>query len=250
MLIEDFKFTGPQGMTLSGRIYRKDNDYRNGVIFSHGLFSSKDGYKITRMAESIAETGFILMTFDFRFAGENSDKISEISILDEVEDLKYAVNFFKEKGINKLHLMGSSLGAAVSILAASKLKYRIDSVILIATPLDFSGIFPGINPDEVKNFDENGFFEVTGIKLKNRFLKELFSLNMACAVQEIKCPALLIHGKKDQVVDFSNLEMYKKNTTYPCTSLIFDDGDHHLTRDDDIKKISEKVNWWLGKYKL
>ena len=47
------------------------------------------------MAESIAETGFVLMTFDFRFSGENSETISDISILDEVADLYYAIKYFK-----------------------------------------------------------------------------------------------------------------------------------------------------------
>lgn len=250
MHIDEFKFKSSSGITLSGRIYRKNDNFKNGIIFSHGLFSSKDGYKITRMAESIAETGFVLMTFDFRFAGENSGKVSDISILDEVEDLKHSIEFFKTKGVEKLHLMGSSLGAAVSILTASENLYRIESIILIATPLVFSGIFPGIKPDDVKDLDDNAFFDVTGIKLKYRFLKELFGLDMIGVVREMKCPALLIHGRMDKVVDVSNLNTYVKNSSSICSYFIIEDGDHNLIRDSDIKLISEKVTRWLGKYNL
>jgi len=249
MPVDNFSFQSASG-DLSARIYRKNNDYKNGIIFSHGLFSSKDGYKITRMAESIAETGFVLMTFDFRFTGENSGNISDISIMDEVEDLNYAIRFFKTRGVEKLHLMGSSMGAAVSILAASENIHKIESMILIATPLDFSGIFPGLDPGNLMNLNDDDIFDAMEIPLKNRFIKELFSTDMISAVKKIKSPTLLIHGRMDQVVNFSNLNAYIKNTTFPCSSLVIEDGDHNLTRDSDINSITEKVTWWLGKYKL
>jgi pimeloyl-ACP methyl ester carboxylesterase len=250
MIIDEFRFKNSSGTELSARIYRKNNDFKSGIIFSHGLFSSKDGYKITRMAESIAESGFVLMTFDFRFSGQNSDRIQDILIMDEVEDLRNAIEYFKSLGVEKLHLMGSSLGAAVTIITASENIHKFESLILIATPIDFSGIFPGINRIDMENFNDNDEFDAMGIPLKYRFIKELFSIDMMSAVQRIKCPALLIHGKMDQVVDFSNLGTYIKNSSFPCSSFIIEDGDHNLTRDSDIKSIAEKVTWWLGKYSI
>ena len=250
MFTDEFRFKSSSGIDLAARIYRKSNNYKDGIIFSHGLFSSKDGYKIIRMAESIADTGFVLMTFDFRFAGENSDRISDILIMEEVEDLRHAIEHFRSLGVERLHLMGSSLGAAVSVLCASENIYNVESLILIATPLEFSGIFPWINPGEVKDLDENASFDVAGIKLKHRFLKELFGLDMIRAVKKIKCPALLIHGGMDQVVAVSNVETYLKNSSSSCSEFIINDGDHHLTRDSDIDLISGKVAWWLGKYRL
>lgn len=250
MNIENFLFKGTSGIDLSGRIYRKNNDNTNGVIFSHGLFSSKDGYKITRMAETIVNTGCVLMTFNFRFTGESSENIADISILDEVEDLNCAIKFFQGKGIKKIHLMGSSLGAAVSILTASLKAFKIESMILIAAPLRFTGIFPGIKIQDLEHMDAYDTFDISGIKLKNGFLKELFNIDMIDAVKKIKCPSLLIHGKMDQVVDFSNLHTFINNSSCECTTLVIDDGDHNLTRDSDINCISLKVSEWLGKFNV
>ncbi|HPS88297.1 MAG TPA: alpha/beta hydrolase [Spirochaetota bacterium] len=250
MFIENFKFRNSRGIELAGRLYRKNKDQKAGVIFSHGLFSSKDGYKITRMAETIVESGYTLLTFDFTFSGESSGSIKDISISEEVEDLKCAVNFFKSKGIEKIHLMGSSMGAAVTILVSSLDLFDIESLILIAAPLSFEKLVPEIKKDEVKSLDPDGYTSIQGVMVNNRFIKEIFETEMVEAVKRIKIPTFIVHGKMDAIVDFGNLEVYIKNCGSECTSLVIDDGDHNLTRDSDISIISEKVKEWLGKFNV
>ncbi len=135
MNVENFTFRNMAGLDLSARIYYPAIQSGKGVIFSHGLFSSKDGYKIKKMAEGIVNCGFTLMTFDFTFAGESPGNIADISVLEEVNDLISAINIFRERGITRLHLMGSSMGAAVSLLAAAKSDDKFESLIIIARPL-------------------------------------------------------------------------------------------------------------------
>ena len=45
MSVDNFKFINHRGLSLSGRIYSGNSNHKSGLIFSHGLFSSKDGYK-------------------------------------------------------------------------------------------------------------------------------------------------------------------------------------------------------------
>ena len=250
MLIDNFKFLNNRGVELAGRIYRKNTGVTSGVIFSHGLFSSKDGYKITRMADAIVESGYTLMTFDFTFSGESPGNISEISIFEEVEDLKSAVNFFRGSGIKKIHLMGSSMGAAVTVLTASSAPGGIESLILIATPLSFEKLVPEVKKENVELLDPDEYTSISGVKVKNRFIREIFKINMPDAVRNIKIPALIVHGKMDEVVDFSNLDIYIKNSPAVCETLVIEDGDHNLTRDPDIAVISERVRGWLGKFNV
>jgi hypothetical protein len=95
MSVEEITFENNLNKRLSGRIYRPDKPGDTGVVFSHGLFSSKDGYKITRLAGDIVSSGHALMAFDFSFSGESGGSISDISVLQEVADLAAAVRFFK-----------------------------------------------------------------------------------------------------------------------------------------------------------
>jgi len=250
MIIEDFKFLNHRGLQLAGRIYSGNGSTESGVIFSHGLFSSKDGYKITKMAGSIVESGFSLMTFDFTFSGESSGSIRDILISEEVEDLKSAVRYFQNRGIKKMHLMGSSMGAAVTILTASAGIFEIESLILVATPLSFTKLVTEIKKDDLPALDPEGFTSISGVQVNNRFIREIFEIDMVEAVRKIKIPSLLAHGKMDEVVDFGNLDLYVKNCGSVCSALVIEDGDHNLTRESDINLISEKVKDWLGKFNV
>jgi len=245
MEIVNFKFLNNRNIELAGRIYRNDNSL-SGVIFSHGLFSSKDGYKITKMAEAIVNSGFNLMTFDFTFSGESPCSIKDISIEEEIDDLKCAINYFKETGIKKIHLMGSSMGAAITILTASLNIFRIESIILIATPLSFKKLIPEFNENDINSLNADGFTSIDGVLVNNHFIKEIFNINMIDAVKKINIPSLLIHGQNDSIVDVENLYLYIQNSPSTCSYLIIEDGDHNLTKESDIIQISEKVTDWLS----
>jgi len=245
MNIENFTFRNMKGLDLSARIYSPDIPSDKGVIFSHGLYSSKDGYKIKKMAEGIVNCGYILMTFDFTFAGESPGNITDISVLEEVNDLLSAIKLFRERGIQKLHLMGSSMGAAVSLIAASESDDKFESLILIATPLDLLGIIPDMTPEKVDLLESHGYSYVQGIKLKNSFFRELKNIDMIDAVRKINEPVILFHGGMDDVVKFSNHELFINNVKTDVSAFVIPDGDHNLTRESDIEFMMQKISEWL-----
>lgn len=250
MNIENFTFLNSRGIQLAGRIYSENNNITSGVIFSHGLFSSKDGYKITSMAEDIVYCGLSLMTFDFTFSGESAGNIKDISIAEEVDDLMSAIEYFRNRGIKKIHLMGSSMGAAVTVLAASSGLFELESLILIATPLDFTTLVPGLKKENIPLLDQNGYTSISGISVNNRFVKELFEINMIEAVKKIKIPSLVIHGERDMVVDKSNLEIYIKNCRCESFPVLIEGGDHNLTDESFICIITDNIKRWFGKFIL
>lgn len=245
MEIENFTFLNSEGLNLAARIYYKDKYNKNGVIFSHGLFSSKDGYKITNMAEDIVNSGYNLMTFDFTYSGESPGDISDISLFQEVDDLKRAIQVFSAKGVERIHLMGSSMGGVVSILAAPKDSAIVQSIILIATPLNLSALIPEAN---VHSIQEEDIVVISGVPVKGKFITELRNLDLSSAVEKIKCPVLIIHGKLDSVVNINDFEEIKKLLRSDFDSILIEDGDHNLTEERHLNLIIEKVRNWLGKF--
>jgi len=248
MKIENFTFRNLAGLDLSARIYSPDLPSEKGVIFSHGLYSSKDGYKIKKMADGIVNCGYTLMTFDFTFAGESPGNIADISVLEEVNDLISAIKIFRDRGITRLHLMGSSMGAAVSLLAAVESDDKFESLILIATPLDLLGIIPDMTPEKVDLLELQGYTSVQGIKLKNSFFREIRGVDMADAVRRINSPVILFHGGMDEVVKFSNHELFLENIKSDVLPFVISDGDHNLTRESDIEFMMQKISEWLRRF--
>ncbi len=248
MKTEEFTFRNRSGLDLSARIYSPDFPCHRGVIFSHGLYSSKDGYKITKMAAEIVRCGYTLMTFDFTFAGESPGNITDISLLEEVNDLVAAIEIFRERGMRNIHLMGSSMGAAVSVMASARSGESFDSLILIATPLDLLGIIPDMTPEKASLLDPESYTFISGIKLKNRFFKELNNIDMVSAVKKINSPVILFHGGMDQVVDFRNHQIFLENIQSEAFPFVIPDGDHNLTRESDIEYMMSKISEWLARF--
>jgi len=246
MIIEKITFANNLNQDLAGRIYRPDKPGDIGVIFSHGLFSSKDGYKITRLAEDIVLSGHTLMAFDFSFSGESGGRISDISVFQEVEDLAAAVRYFKESGIKKIHLMGSSMGAAVTLLYASSGEPAISSLILIATPVDVRALFlTSIGIADAESLPENGMTEIEGTPIRNSFFREVSAIDMRSALRNIRVPVLAIHGGMDAVVDPKNVDILEDGLETFIKTIIIDDGDHNLTRDIDLRFLKDTIVGWI-----
>ena len=249
MIIENVRFKNNKGQNLSAKIYKLKNNIDSGVIFSHGLFSNKDGYKITQLAESIISTGNVLLTFDFSFCGESDGNITDISVIQEVNDLKHAVDFFTEYGVKNIHLMGSSMGGAVSILYASQSSHKIKSLITIATPVDFNLLISKIKksyPDCL--IPHTGTTEIDGLSIKNTFFHELIKIDMIEAVKKLNIPVLMFHGFLDDVVPVLNFDLFKKNLNSSYIDILIKNGKHNLTEKKDIEILKKNlINWLFDK---
>jgi fermentation-respiration switch protein FrsA (DUF1100 family) len=187
------------------------------------------------------------MTFDFTYSGESPGDIFDISVMQEADDLCRAADVFRGMGIEDLHLMGSSMGGAVSILAGSREGLSPESIILIATPVNFSGLIPA----DISDYEnENGMVYISGVQVNKNFIAEVKSIDIAFSVEKIKCPVLLIHGKLDNVVSYKDFETIKRLVKSRCDSFIIEDGDHNLTDEKHLNLIKEKVTNWLGEFVL
>ncbi len=231
---------------LAGNMYRPDRPVAGGVVFSHGLFSSKDGYKITSLAPAITGAGFALLTFDFSCCGESGSDIQNLSVKREVEDLASAVAFFRGEGFDRPHLVGSSMGAAVTLLYAAEHPGIPLSLVTIAAPVDFRKLFAdGAGLSAIESLSDDGTSSIDGIGIKNAFFKEAASIDAVGALGKIRSRTLVIHGALDAVVHPSNAGIISSNIAGPCETLIVPDGDHTLTREDHISIIREKLTEWL-----
>jgi pimeloyl-ACP methyl ester carboxylesterase len=246
MRTEDVFFNNTRGARLSGKIYSGAAASEKGVVFCHGLFSTKDGYKITRMAESLVKAGFDVLAFDFTYAGESEGSIEDISLFQSVKDIGSAVHFLTMRGVSEIHIIGSSMGAAAGILYCAWSRPGPASFISIAAPIDLKALLSGNSaaPDP-NNLPEDGFSMLEGFKIKNSFFREIASIDMKEFARTVPCRVFIIHGKLDSIVPFSNALDFAGALTVPYRSLYIEDGDHNLTRDQDIELLKSEISQWL-----
>jgi esterase/lipase len=256
MKIENAFFLNNKSQKLAAKVYSQAEMSTNGVIYCHGMFSSKDGYKITRLAESIVNAGFTLLTFDFSFAEKiednvsAGDNISGLSILQEVDDLNGAYHFFKKYGMERIHLIGSSMGGLVSLLFSSVAGNAISSQTLIATPVLLNELLMSMaKTTDAGTLSEEGYTEVDGRQISNEFFKEAMKINIDMAIEKITVPTLVVHGAYDEVVSLNNAVALIKFLGCQKRMVMIEGGDHNLTRDSDLKILRENILEWLKSHR-
>ncbi len=245
MNIEKIFFQNNKSQKISAKIYKGTPASSDGVIYCHGLFSTKDGYKITHLAQDIVSAGYTLFTFDFSFVGESEGNISDLSILQEVDDLNAAFFFFQKYGIDKVHLVGSSMGALVSLLFSSVMGDRLCSQTLIAAPVLLNELIRKMADVDINSLPENGQTKVDGVSINNKFFKEAMKIDIERAVTNTAIPTLVIHGGRDEIVPLANAAFLIKAITCEKRVVLIEDGDHNLSRDSDLKILRDNILEWV-----
>lgn len=131
----ELTFKTKDGIEINGNIFGSGDKW---VILSHMYPTDQKSW--FNFAEYLAENGYIVLTYDFRGYG-NSGGEKEISKI--YMDLEAALKFIGQYNIEKVFLVGASMGGTASIIVASEEKIdeiKIDGVITISAPTEFKGL--------------------------------------------------------------------------------------------------------------
>ena len=138
-------FTTKDDSVLHGTLYGQGDV---AVIFSTMSDTREDTWKA--MAQALADRGYLALTYDFRFWVNNS---IQASLRDKAaDDLEGAMDFVRQRGAQRIVLIGASLGGMATIKAA--LADRPTAVIVLASPLEWP-TWPNLRVtiDDVKQLD-------------------------------------------------------------------------------------------------
>ena len=132
-------------MKLSGYLVTSDHHqihydqfkaaHKKVIIIAHGFFNSKQAVILKQLGESL-NNEYDVILFDFRGHGQSKGLFYWTS--KEYLDLLSIVEF-AGKSYESIGLIGLSLGAATSIIAASKTSL-INSIIAISAPAELGKI--------------------------------------------------------------------------------------------------------------
>nr|ADD94001.1 unknown protein [uncultured marine bacterium MedDCM-OCT-S11-C310] len=111
--MESIYFKNARGQKLAA-IVEGPASSEVGVICCHGMLSVKDGPKHSQIVSRLAEQGLRAMRFDFAGRGESEGDIYDLSYSNQIEDLRAAITWMSEQGVNRLGVFGSSMGGSVA----------------------------------------------------------------------------------------------------------------------------------------
>jgi alpha-beta hydrolase superfamily lysophospholipase len=216
--------------------------YDEVVIIAPGWCMTKDSNAFSRIAEMFSKQ-FDVVAFDFRGHGKSSGMFTFTSR--ELMDMDTVIRFVRKSNYKKIYLAGFSLGAAMSLIYASKSKF-IDKVIAVSPPSDFDKIENEMWKKEAwgetfKKFELDRFASIRPYPIP---LDKIKPINI---VEKIKVPTLFIAGEKDPTVHaWHTHELYKKaicEKRYKEYKNGYHAEDLFLHFEDDFSKLC--IDWLL-----
>jgi uncharacterized protein len=212
---------------------------RMNIVYLHGFASSAASTKAAFFASQFARHGIAVRAPDL-----NEPDFRTLTMTRMVEQVTALVG---ATGSGPVTLIGSSLGAAVAILAASALPDRVDRLVLLAPAVMLAR--PGhhlLPPDRIDEWRRNGvsrFFHYAYGEERpldfgfydDSLRHDLFDLQHAR-------PALIFQGSRDAVVAAADVTRYAEAA--PNRRLVLLDDDHQLT--GSLPRIWRDTEAFLG----
>lgn len=184
------------------------------VIIAHGFNGTHQFGK--NYFKPLNEMGYQCYTFDFPCGSVNSkgdNNTMEMSILDEVSDLKAIIKHFRNSpntDASNIVVVGESQGGLVAALTAAQMPKQIERLILVypalCIPQNWSDRYPDVTaiPDTTRLWN---------VPMGKRFFLELRNMNVFDTIARYKNPVIIIQGDADRVVSLDDsrkaVELYK-----------------------------------------
>lgn len=238
-------FRNSRGTKLVGALHLPEEKTNLAIIISHGFAANKDRTRLVKLAETLCKNGFAVLRFNFGGCGESEDR--EITLKNQVDDLKSAINYMRKNGYSNIGLLGESVGGLASILAYNN---EIKTLVLWA-PITKSKTPSIIQKEESQQeLNERGFiiYQKDGRKFKipKEYLKERRAINQKEILSKIKSPVLIIHGNKDDTVPLEQSKEAMQFLAKKSKLEIIKNGDHKL--DDKMNIVIPLSVEWFKKY--
>jgi len=275
------------GLQLSGVVRLPERDAADRLfpafIVLHGFGSNKNAGNVLAPCEMLGALGYATLRFDMRGCGESEGERGRVICLEQVSDTRNAVTFLAahpQVDPNRIGLIGSSFGAAVSIYTAG-VDSRVAAVISSGGWGHGERKFRGQHstPEAWARFigmleEGRHYRERTGKSLMvSRYdivpIPELLRKNVAAnSIQEFPAetaqsmfdfraedvignisprPVLLLHSAEDSVTPTEqSIEMFRR-AGQPTDLHLFAETDHFMFAEEN-ERVRTVIFDWLAKY--
>lgn len=216
------------------------------VMFLGGFKSDMEGTKAIYLQEQCQNRGQEFVRFDYTGHGISEGEFTDGTIGKWAQD---ATDILDNVVSRDVILVGSSMGGWISLLLLLSRSERIKGVIGIAAAPDFTTDIENQMTEEQRQMVK----DIDRLEVPNDYSDEPYIFTRALLedgkkqsllnrTHNINAPLTLIQGKQDADVAWEKAIKIQECFKGANTQVIFvDDGDHRLSRPEDLELIDEQV---------
>ncbi len=200
LVSEDVEFFSRRGDVKLSGWYLPGDDSGPHLIFVHGIGSVRSGDKAVGLAARIVGLGYNVLMFDLRGHGSSGgDKVS--GGFYERADVLGAFDYLLRRGVDigRVGLMGFSMGAATSIMAAAQ-EPRITALAADSTYANASELIAreAARKTPIPGWLTPVFMPASKLMANGIYGIDIGSLVPEESVADLGYPVLVIHGTEDK----------------------------------------------------
>jgi pimeloyl-ACP methyl ester carboxylesterase len=232
------------------------------VLFCNGFRSSMNGTKAILLEQHCISKGIPFCRFDYRGHGQ-SDPASflDMTLSDWIHDAETILTNVLIQEHDKVLLVGSSMGAWISVHLALRNPQTVAGFVGIATAVDFTqhSLYDKATDAQREDWTTKGIahfpseyesdpYPITWQLIQDAKEKWLLMDNDASSHQNIAihCPIHLLHGQCDNDTSWKvSLKLTELVATDDVILTLIKSGDHRLSRPQDIRRILAAVDEML-----
>jgi pimeloyl-ACP methyl ester carboxylesterase len=209
------------------------------IVFLPGYLSDMQGGKALAIEAWAIRNGHAMVRFDYSGCGESEGSLDDATLAIWRDDALLIIELLIR---GPVVLVGSSMGGWLMLLIALALPSDVKALVGIAAAPDFTDW--GYSAEEKMTLLRNGRLEqpshygpeptvTTRAFWQSGEANRLLNKDIA-----VNCPVRLLHGQRDPDVPWHHsLHLAEKLHSSDVQVTLVKDGDHRLSRDQDIALI-------------
>jgi pimeloyl-ACP methyl ester carboxylesterase len=236
--------------------YRRQEGRLPGIVWCGGFKSDMLGTKAEALARFAKERGQVFLRFDYSGHGESQGAFEQGTVSQWAGE---ALACFDQLTAGPQIVVGSSMGGWIALLLARALRQRgqslrLKGMVLVAPAPDFTERLMWVNfPEAVKEqimskgeWTRPSPYDSSGYPITRALIEDGRNNLLMDDIIETGCPVHVLQGMKDEDVPWQHAEaMVRLMPRDPVQFTLIPDGDHRLSRDEDIARLMAAVDAFL-----
>jgi len=223
--------------------YQKNNDY---IVFLHGFMSNLEGKKPKKFLNFAKKNKFGFLALEYSGHGKSFGKFTDGNISKWTKETSFLIK--KIVKTNKIILVGSSMGAWISLNQFKYFKKQIKGFLGIGSAPEFleklmwNKFSKKVKKTIIKNRIYNLKYGDYTYPLTLQLIKDGRKNKVLNKQIKLKLKITMIHGQKDEVVPLSYskkiLKIFKNSKK---KLVIVKNGDHSLSSPEHLSLLEKEL---------
>lgn len=185
------------------------------VIVCHGFTGNMDSPLLTDLADDLVESGIGVVRFDFNGHGKSEGKFENMTVLNEIEDLKKVIEWTKSQDFTAdISLAGHSQGGVVTSMVAGELGYPAIKALAIMSAAAV------LRDDALRGNTQGSVYDPWNVpeliplhggtlNMGRNYVLSAQTLPIYETAGNYTGPVFILHGTHDTVVPYTYSERYR-----------------------------------------